>query len=57
VNAAEKLTENVRVRMTPSERAELEQVAISERRSASAVARRAIERELERVRAGSSGRS
>lgn len=57
MSAGERLTENIRVRLSASERAELEQLAQAEDRSASAVARRAIRRELERAAAGASGRS
>lgn len=45
-----RLTENVRVRLTAGERAELEKVAAGESRSVSAIARRAIRRELELAR-------
>lgn len=50
VNDGERLTENVRVRLTPSEREALEQLARSEDRSASAIARRAIRRECDLLR-------
>jgi hypothetical protein len=57
VSAGEPLTESVRVRLSASEKAELEQRAVGEDRSASAIARRAIRRELERLAASSSRRS
>lgn len=57
MSAGEPLTENVRVRLSESERRELERQAKAEQRSASAIARRAIRRELDRAAAGSSGRS
>jgi predicted transcriptional regulator len=57
MSAGERLTENIRVRLSASEREELERLAQAEDRSASSVARRAIRRELERAAAGSSGRS
>jgi predicted DNA-binding protein len=47
------LTENVRVRMTPSTREELRQAAKREQRTPGFIARRAIERELERLRSSS----
>lgn len=46
----ERLTESVRVRVTAGEKAELEQRAGDEDRSASAVGRRAIRTELDRLR-------
>jgi hypothetical protein len=42
----ERLTANVRVRLTASERRDLDAAAKHEQRSASAIARRAIRREL-----------
>lgn len=45
-----KLTENVRVRLSANEKAELDKLAATEDRSASAVARRAIRAEVERVK-------
>jgi len=53
MNAAEGLTENVRVRLTPSTRTELQQAARREQRTPGFIARRAIERELERLRSSS----
>lgn len=47
------LTENVRVRMTPATRKALLQAAEREQRSPGFIARRAIERELERLRKSS----
>lgn len=46
MSAGEPLTESVRVRLSASEKAELEQLAQREDRSASSVARRAIRVEL-----------
>ena len=48
-NGNEALTENVRVRMKPSTRKELQAAAAREQRTPGFVARRAIERELERL--------
>ena len=48
--AAETLTASVRVRLTPTMKTALEHAAGREQRSPSSVARRAIERELERMR-------
>jgi len=50
---SEKLTENVRVRMTPSTRKALQQAAKREQRTPGYIARRAVERELERLRKSS----
>jgi len=55
VSAGEPLTESVRVRLSLGEKVELETAAAIEERSASAIARRAIRRELERL-AKSKGR-
>jgi predicted transcriptional regulator len=49
VSAGEPLTESVRIRLSANEKRELEQRAAREDRSASAVGRRAIRRELERI--------
>ena len=49
MSAGEPLTESVRVRLSANEKAELEQRAGVEARSASAIARRAIRNELERL--------
>jgi len=49
VSAGEPLTESVRIRLSASEKAELEDRAAREDRSASALGRRAIRRELERL--------
>jgi predicted transcriptional regulator len=57
VSGDEKLTESVRVRLTPTEKAELDRLAVGEDRSASAVARRGVRHELERLRKSSRGRS
>lgn len=51
MNSDERLTENVRVRLSLGEKVELEAAAALEDRSASALGRRAIRRELERLRA------
>jgi predicted transcriptional regulator len=50
VSAGEPLTESVRIRLSATEKAELEQRAAREDRSASAIGRRAIRRELELLR-------
>ena len=50
MSAGEPLTESMRVRLSESEKAELEQRAAAEDRSSSAIARRAIRRELELLR-------
>lgn len=50
MSAGEPLTESVRVRLSASDKAELEQRAAGEDRSASSIARRAIRRELELLR-------
>jgi predicted transcriptional regulator len=50
VSAGEPLTESVRIRLSASEKQELEQRAAREDRSASALGRRAIRRELELLR-------
>jgi len=55
VSAGEPLTESVRVRLSLGEKVELETAAALEDRSASAIARRAIRRELDRL-AKSKGR-
>jgi len=57
VSAGEPLTESVRVRLSATEKAELDQRAAGEDRSASAIARRAIRRELELLRKSSRRRS
>ena len=57
MSAGEPLTESVRVRLSLAEKAELEAAATLEDRSASAIARRAIRRELERLAKSSSRRS
>jgi predicted transcriptional regulator len=49
VSAGEPLTETVRVRVSASEKAELARVAAAEDRKPSAIARRAIRRELYRL--------
>lgn len=49
MSAGEPLTENVRVRLAKSEKSELEQAAAREDRSSSAIARRAIRRELDQL--------
>lgn len=49
MSAGEPLTENVRVRLAASEKQELEQAAAREDRSSSAIARRAIRRELDQL--------
>lgn len=49
MSASEALTESVRVRLSLAEKAELEVAAALEDRSASAIGRRAIRRELERL--------
>jgi hypothetical protein len=56
VSAGEPLTESVRIRLSATEKAELEQRAAREDRSASALGRRAIRRELELLRKRSSKR-
>jgi predicted transcriptional regulator len=50
VSAGEPLTESVRIRLSASEKAELDERAAREDRSASALGRRAIRRELELLR-------
>ena len=50
MSAGEPLSESVRVRLSASEKAELEQQARKQERSTSAIARRAIRRELELLR-------
>lgn len=50
MSAGERLTESVRVRLSTAEKSDLERVAAAEDRSASAVARRAIRREVDRLR-------
>lgn len=50
MSAGEPLTESVRVRLSANEKAELEQQAVKQERSASSIARRAIRRELELMR-------
>jgi hypothetical protein len=57
VSAGEPLTESVRVRLSRGEKVELETAAALEDRSASAIARRAIRRELERLAKSKSRRS
>lgn len=52
MSAGEPLTESVRVRLSANEKAELEDRAAREDRSASALARRAIRHELDRLRKG-----
>lgn len=47
---AERLTENIRVRITASEKAELEQAAAAVDRKPAALARQAIRAELARIR-------
>lgn len=49
MSAGEPLTENVRVRLAASEKQALEHAAAVEDRSASAIARRAIRRELDQL--------
>lgn len=49
MNSDERLTENVRVRLSLGEKVELEAAAALEDRSASAIGRRAIRRELDRL--------
>lgn len=49
MSAGESLTESVRVRLSLAEKVELETAAALEDRSASAIARRAIRRELARL--------
>lgn len=56
MSAGEPLTESVRIRLSATEKAELEQRAAREDRSASALGRRAIRRELELLRKSSSRR-
>lgn len=50
MSAGEPLTESVRIRLSASEKAELDERAAREDRSASALGRRAIRRELELLR-------
>jgi uncharacterized protein (DUF1778 family) len=50
------LTETIRVRLTPADVAELEQAAAADDRNVSAFARRAIRRELDRLRDAKPGR-
>lgn len=50
MSAGEPLTESVRIRLAASEKAELDERAAREDRSASALGRRAIRRELELLR-------
>ena len=57
MSAGEPLTESVRIRLSATEKAELEQRAAREDRSASALGRRAIRRELELLRKRQSKRS
>lgn len=57
MSAGEPLSESVRVRLSANEKAELDQRAGAEDRSASAIARRAIRRELDLLRKSSSRRS
>ena len=49
MSGGESLTENVRVRLAASEKQALERAAAAEDRSASAIARRAIRRELDEL--------
>ena len=56
MSAGEPLTENVRVRLSANEKAELEQQARKHERSVSSIARRAIRRELELMRKSTSRR-
>lgn len=56
MSAGEPLTESVRVRLSLAEKVELEAAAALEDRSASAIARRAIRHELDRLRKRSSRR-
>jgi cell division protein ZapA (FtsZ GTPase activity inhibitor) len=51
MSSAERLTENIRVRVTASEKAELEAAAAAVDRKPAALARRAIRAELDRIRA------
>lgn len=57
MSAGEPLTESVRVRLSATEKDELERRAAGEDRSASAIARRAIRAELDRLRKSASRRS
>lgn len=50
-NGDERLTESVRVRLTASEKDELDRRSAAEQRSSSAVARRGIKAELARLSA------
>ena len=54
MSAGEPFSESVRVRLSASEKEELEQRAAREDRSASSIARRAIRRELELLRTSKS---
>lgn len=49
MSVGEPLTESVRIRLSLSEKVELEAAAAIEDRSASSLGRRAIRRELERI--------
>lgn len=57
MSAGERLTEKVGVRVTADEKTELEQAASREDRTPSAIARRGIRRELDRLRKQRGGRS
>lgn len=57
MSSDERLTETLRVRVSPSERAALEKIARADRRSVSAIARRGIQRELEQPRKRAGGES
>lgn len=50
------LTETIRVRLTPDDAAELEKAAAADDRNVSSFARRAIRRELDRLRDAKTGR-
>lgn len=50
------LTETIRVRLTPADAAELEKAAAADDRNVSSFARRAIRRELARLRDEKTGR-
>ena len=56
MSAGEPLTESVRIRLSANEKAELDERAVREDRSASALGRRAIRRELELLRKRSTRR-
>jgi hypothetical protein len=57
MSADEKLTENVRVRLTASEKAELEAAAAVDDRSAASLIRRAIRAEVARIKHGTRRKS